>query len=243
MAAELGVVVNAAVSVRNAGHELAHGGGVTAQLAGDDRTRHTLQGFQQLAKEPLGGFGSAPALDEDVEHMTVLVDRAPWAMRKPPLGPDKVGMPAKLPWPDRTQQPGQRRLDGTSALIGGLISEPTPCDPASEVSAANRPAPQREQRRVVACVLFEEKGIVHHRASRNAVRLPLRRQRGVERYWTVCQPLVTSCMKARTVALMNSTSDGLKPGEAATWPCTLGIVTCRPSGMAAAASLPASTGL
>jgi len=36
-----------------------------------------LQAAQQLAEEPLGRFGIAPALDKDVEHMSVLVHGAP----------------------------------------------------------------------------------------------------------------------------------------------------------------------
>lgn len=45
------------------------------------------------------------------------------------------------------------------------------------------------------------------------------------RYWVRFHPSVTSRMKSRTVALMNSTSSALKPGEAATWPCTEGMAT------------------
>ena len=44
-------------------------------------------------------------------------------------------------------------------------------------------------------------------------------------YCTVRQPPVTSRMKSRTVLLMNSRSSVLKPGDAATWPCTEGIAT------------------
>jgi len=56
-------------------------GGVAAQLVRDDHARHLPQTAQQLAKETLGGLCIAPALDEDVEHVAVLVDRAPEIMR------------------------------------------------------------------------------------------------------------------------------------------------------------------
>ena len=51
--------------------------GVAFELVGHDHARHVLQAAQQLAQEPLGGPGIAPALDEDVEHMAVLVHRPP----------------------------------------------------------------------------------------------------------------------------------------------------------------------
>ena len=47
--------------------------GVSAQLVSDDHTRDILQALQQLAEEALCGFGIASALDQDVEHMAVLV--------------------------------------------------------------------------------------------------------------------------------------------------------------------------
>ena len=40
-------------------------------------TRDVLKDFQQLAKELLGGFLVPARLDEDIEYLAILVDRAP----------------------------------------------------------------------------------------------------------------------------------------------------------------------
>ena len=53
----------------------------------------------------------------------------------------------------------------------------------------------------------------------------------------------SSPMNARTVVLMKLMSAGRNPADAATCPCIDGIVTWRPSGMAAAAWIPSATGL
>ena len=45
--------------------------------SGHDHTGNVLQALQQLREEPLGRLCTAPALDQDVEHGAVLVDRPP----------------------------------------------------------------------------------------------------------------------------------------------------------------------
>src|SRR3954462_7981135 len=57
--------------------DLAFRRGGALELVGDDHPRRILQALQQLAKEALGGFGIAPALHQDIEHLAVLIDRTP----------------------------------------------------------------------------------------------------------------------------------------------------------------------
>ena len=59
------------------GQDLLFGGAIAAKFIGYDDTRNVLQPFEQLFEEPLGRLGTASALDQDVEHGTVLVDRPP----------------------------------------------------------------------------------------------------------------------------------------------------------------------
>ncbi len=82
----LGPVVEVtALAVLHAWQDLALRGGVAPELVSDDYTRDVLQALQQLAKESLGCLGAAPALDEDVEHVAVLIGRAQEVMQ---LAPD-----------------------------------------------------------------------------------------------------------------------------------------------------------
>src|SRR3984885_5113925 len=50
---------------------------VAPQLVRYDHARHILQTYQQLSEEPLGRFATAPALHEDIEHIPILIHRAP----------------------------------------------------------------------------------------------------------------------------------------------------------------------
>src|SRR4051812_35756049 len=75
------VVEVAALSVLYARQNVTLGSGVALELVGDDDPRGVLQALQQLAKEALGGFGVAPALHQDVEHVPVLIDRTPEIMQ------------------------------------------------------------------------------------------------------------------------------------------------------------------
>ena len=69
------VVEVAALPVLHTGQEVALGGGVALHLVRDHHARHVLQTTQQLAEEPHGTLAVAPALDRDVEHVSILVDR------------------------------------------------------------------------------------------------------------------------------------------------------------------------
>src|SRR4051794_27452897 len=63
--------------VLDRGHHLALGGAVAGQLVRDQDTRGSALLFQQLAEQALGGLLVPPALDQDVEHDPILVDRPP----------------------------------------------------------------------------------------------------------------------------------------------------------------------
>ncbi len=79
-----------------------------AQLVSDHHPWRILRILQQLAEEPLGRFGLAPALDQDVEHMAVLVHRAPKGVH---LAADAEERLAEMPLAARFQPaPLDRRL-------------------------------------------------------------------------------------------------------------------------------------
>jgi hypothetical protein len=65
------------LAVLDARQDLALGGGLALELVCHDRSRNVSQALQQLAKEPLGRGRAATALDQDVENISVLVDRTP----------------------------------------------------------------------------------------------------------------------------------------------------------------------
>ena len=57
-------------------HQHTVGQPIAGQLGSDDLPRHVSQTLEQLAEEPLGSSCVATRLDQDVEHVAVLVDRA-----------------------------------------------------------------------------------------------------------------------------------------------------------------------
>src|ERR1700758_370233 len=68
--------------------QLAVGDLVTAQLVGDQHARHVPQALEQLTEESLGRHRISAGLDENVEHVAVLVDRAPH-IPQPAVDPDE----------------------------------------------------------------------------------------------------------------------------------------------------------
>src|SRR3954451_9797745 len=66
------------------GHHLILRGAVARQLVRDHHTRHAGLPLQQLAKQTLGGLLVAPALDQNVEHNPILVDRPPEPVLRSP---------------------------------------------------------------------------------------------------------------------------------------------------------------
>ena len=75
---DLGSIVR--ILIRDVDHRRHHGaarGGVGAQLVGDQSARETALGFQQRPKESDGCSPIPVRWHEDVQDVTVLVDRAP----------------------------------------------------------------------------------------------------------------------------------------------------------------------
>ncbi len=52
-------------------------GAITSELVGNQPPRHAALTLQQLAKEAFGGFPIAARLDENIDHVTILVNGAP----------------------------------------------------------------------------------------------------------------------------------------------------------------------
>ena len=52
-------------------------GAIASELVGDQPPRHVALTLQQLAKEALGGFPVATRLDENIDHVTILINRTP----------------------------------------------------------------------------------------------------------------------------------------------------------------------
>jgi hypothetical protein len=71
-------VFRAAMSHRR--QKLAVRGLVAGQLVGDNHPRHVPQALEQLTEKPLGRHRVTTRLHQDVEHVAVLVDRAPQVM-------------------------------------------------------------------------------------------------------------------------------------------------------------------
>jgi hypothetical protein len=57
--------------------ELSLGGAVALQFIGNDYPRYVRQPFEELAKELLRSLLVSPALHQDVEHMTFLINTPP----------------------------------------------------------------------------------------------------------------------------------------------------------------------
>jgi hypothetical protein len=64
----------------HAGQYLPLGGAVALQFIGHKDPGHELTAFKQLAEELLRCFLVAPALYQNIEHMTGLIDGAPEAV-------------------------------------------------------------------------------------------------------------------------------------------------------------------
>ena len=74
------VIEVAALPMFYSGQDLALGRAVALQLIRDDDPRYIPQALEQLAKELLRCLLIAPALDQDIEDVVVLVDSAPQVM-------------------------------------------------------------------------------------------------------------------------------------------------------------------
>src|SRR5579862_8854706 len=59
------------------GDDIPRGGGVTGEFIGHDCAWHELHTLEQLSKEPLRGLRIAALLDQNIEYLSTLIDRAP----------------------------------------------------------------------------------------------------------------------------------------------------------------------
>jgi len=121
----LGAVVEiAALPVLDTGQDLALGRAIAAELVGHDHARNILQALEQLAEEPFSSFGIAPALDQDVEHVAVLVHGAPKAKH---LARDADQHTVELPFvarlrPAPLQCVGEQPAETAAMLFWALLA-------------------------------------------------------------------------------------------------------------------------
>lgn len=71
------VVEIATLTMFHIWQDLALGGSIAGKFVGDEYTRHVLTPFQNLTKELLGCGFIPTALDKNIEHVYVLIDRTP----------------------------------------------------------------------------------------------------------------------------------------------------------------------
>ena len=69
--------------VLHRGHHTPVRGPVASKLVGDQPSRFAPLPFQQLEEEPLGRTRISPALDQDVNHVAVLIDSTPKVVTLP----------------------------------------------------------------------------------------------------------------------------------------------------------------
>jgi hypothetical protein len=74
------VIEVATLPVFHSWQEFAFGRTIALQLIRDDDAWHVLQPLEQLAKALLRSLLITPALDQDVEHVIVLISGAPQVM-------------------------------------------------------------------------------------------------------------------------------------------------------------------
>jgi len=75
---QFSAVIQALVlAVLNAWHQLFAGCFVALELIGDDDPRDVTQAFEELAEKAFGGTLVAARLNQDVQHITVLIDLSP----------------------------------------------------------------------------------------------------------------------------------------------------------------------
>jgi hypothetical protein len=92
-------------------------GAVAGELVGDQDTGYICQTLEQPTEEPLGRRGVAPGLDQDVQHIAVLVNRPPQVADLSPDGDEHL---VEVPLISRTGP-------ATAQLVGiGLAELATP---------------------------------------------------------------------------------------------------------------------
>src|ERR687886_287547 len=74
----LGTIVQiSALPMLDAGQDLALRGSIRSELVGHDHSGHIAQALEQLLEEALRCLGIAPALNQDVEDLAILVHGTP----------------------------------------------------------------------------------------------------------------------------------------------------------------------
>ena len=71
------VVESLVLPVFNTGHDFSFCCSVAFQLVGDNDTRNIGHPFQKLAEETLGSFPIASGLHQNIERITILIQRPP----------------------------------------------------------------------------------------------------------------------------------------------------------------------
>jgi hypothetical protein len=90
-------------------------------------TRHVLKTLQQPAKEAFGGFAIPPLLHKDVEHHTILINRAPEIMLHA-LDANEHLIHVPLipgPWPAATEAVGEALAKFLAPTPYGFIGDMT----------------------------------------------------------------------------------------------------------------------
>jgi hypothetical protein len=119
------VVLVLSGAVNNRGQDGAVSGRIAAELVRDESSRDTALPSQELTKEALGRTPISPGLDEDVDHITVLVDSPPEILL-PPMDVDEqfvqvpgVAQPSTL----ASKPTGVRRTEGVTSLPNGFVGD------------------------------------------------------------------------------------------------------------------------
>jgi hypothetical protein len=98
---------------------------IALQLVRHDHPRDVLSALQQLAEEPLGRLCAPLALQQDVEHDTVLIDRPPKVMLLAANADEyliHVSFVAR-PWPTPLQSIGKQPAEAQSPLANSLVAD------------------------------------------------------------------------------------------------------------------------
>jgi hypothetical protein len=93
------VVQIAVLAMFHPRQDLALRGGIALQLIRDDHPRHVGQAFEQLAEELLRGLLVPATLDENVQHVAVLIHSTPQVMPDTIDGEKHLVQVPFIPWP------------------------------------------------------------------------------------------------------------------------------------------------
>src|SRR5712692_1530574 len=110
-------------AVNNRGHHDAVGSRVAAKLVGDQTPWRTALPFQQLTEEAFGRTPIAPGLEEDVDHVAVLVDGPPEILLATlDVHEQFVQVPGVAqPSTPASKHPGVLGTEGLTPLPNGLV--------------------------------------------------------------------------------------------------------------------------